>query len=93
MEVVSIAALALGMIFVGSGHPELTQTLTMALMDRDESSLNVTYSKLLCLSLGLLYLCKLPSNIFSTPPTIFLPPKYIFLPPKFFYTPPKNFPY
>ena len=58
MEVVSIAALSLGMIFVGSGHPELTQTLTMALMDRDESSLNVTYSKLLCLSLGLLYLCK-----------------------------------
>ena len=59
MEVVGAAALALGMIFVGTGHADVTQTIMQTLMERDEASLNVTYSKFLALGLGLLYLSKL----------------------------------
>eukprot|EP01117_Protostelium_nocturnum_P011638 TRINITY_DN422_c0_g1_i3.p1 TRINITY_DN422_c0_g1~~TRINITY_DN422_c0_g1_i3.p1 ORF type:complete len:870 (-),score=199.11 TRINITY_DN422_c0_g1_i3:83-2692(-) len=58
IEVVSIAALALGMTFVGTGNAEITESICGILMERDEASLNVTYSRYLALGLGLLYLGK-----------------------------------
>jgi len=58
MEVVSIASLALGLIFVGTANPDITQTLMQLLMERDEASLNSTHARYICLGLGLLYLGK-----------------------------------
>jgi 26S proteasome regulatory subunit N1 len=56
MEVSATAALALGMIFVGTAHPDITQTIMQALLERDEASLNVSHARFLCLGLGLVYL-------------------------------------
>ncbi|PRP87199.1 26S proteasome non-ATPase regulatory subunit 2-like [Planoprotostelium fungivorum] len=56
MEVVAMACLSLGMIFVGTGDPEITNSLLAVLMERDEASLNQTHSRFVALALGLLYL-------------------------------------
>lgn len=58
MEVVCFAALALGMVFVGSGDGELTEQFLMTLMEKDEASLKSTHTRFLSLALGLLYLGK-----------------------------------
>jgi len=58
MEVASYAALALGFIFVGTANPDITQSILATMMERDESSLNVSHARFLCLGLGLLYLGK-----------------------------------
>jgi len=58
MESVSNAALALGMIFVGTADAEITASLCATFMERDEASLNVSHSRFLALGLGLLYLGK-----------------------------------
>jgi len=55
-EVLGIAALALGMIAVGSCNPEVTETLTQIIMERSESDFRDTFSKYLFLGLGLVYL-------------------------------------
>jgi 26S proteasome regulatory subunit N1 len=55
-EVLGIAALALGMIAVGSCNPEVTDTLTQTIMERSESDFRDTFSKFLFLGLGLVYL-------------------------------------
>lgn len=55
-EVLGIAALALGMISVGSCNPEVTETLTQTIMERSESDFRDTFSKFLFLGLGLVYL-------------------------------------
>lgn len=58
IEVLSSAALALGMIYVGSGNAEIAQTFTEALMDLDsnEAALNSPLSRYIALGLGLIYL-------------------------------------
>jgi len=58
MEIASTACLALGFIFVGTADPEITQTACATLMERDETNLNSTYARFLCLGLGLLYLAR-----------------------------------
>lgn len=58
MELVGTTALALGMIFVGTADPDLTQTFCTIFMERDEAAMNVSHSRFLCLALGLLYLGK-----------------------------------
>lgn len=55
-EVLGIAALALGMISVGSCNPEVTETLTQTIMERSEADFRDTFSKFLFLGLGLVYL-------------------------------------
>lgn len=55
-EVLGIAALALGMIAVGSCNPEVTETLTQTIMERTEADFRDTFSKFLFLGLGLVYL-------------------------------------
>jgi len=56
--VVGIAALALGMIFVGTAHPEITANMLGVLMESDETRLKSSHSRFLSLGLGLLYLAK-----------------------------------
>lgn len=58
MEVASIAGLSLGFIFSGSADVEITQAICLNLMERDEAALNQTYSRYMCLGLGLIYLTK-----------------------------------
>lgn len=57
IEVLSITALSLGLIFVGSANSEITQSICQTLMEKDGTSLNNSHCYLLCLGLGLLYLC------------------------------------
>ncbi|XP_078333665.1 26S proteasome non-ATPase regulatory subunit 2-like [Crassostrea virginica] len=58
MEVVGMAALACGMIAVGSCNGEVTSTILQTMMERSESDLKETYSKFLALGLALAYLGK-----------------------------------
>ena len=60
MEVVCFAALALGMVYVGSADGELTEQFLMTLMEKDEASLKSTHTRFLSLALGLLYLGAIP---------------------------------
>jgi len=58
MEVLGTAALALGMINVGTGNGDITGALLSILMEKDAAALSVTHSRYLALGLGLLYLGK-----------------------------------
>lgn len=55
-EVMGIAALALGMIAVGSCNSEVTNVLLQTIMERTEADLKDTYTRFLPLGLGLVYL-------------------------------------
>lgn len=55
-EVMGIAALALGMIAVGSCNSDVTNILLETIMERTEADLKDTYSRFLPLGLGLVYL-------------------------------------
>lgn len=55
-QVVGMAALACGMIAVGSCNGEVTSTILQTMMERSESDLKETYSKFLALGLALAYL-------------------------------------
>jgi 26S proteasome regulatory subunit N1 len=54
----SLAALALGMVFVGTANDEIGSVLVQRLMESSEDDLNNTISRYLCLGLGLVYLGK-----------------------------------
>ena len=59
MEIASLAALALGFIFVGSQHGEISETILQTLMEKFESndkSLDEKWTRFMVLGLGLLYL-------------------------------------
>ena len=56
MEVVSLAALALGFIFIGSTNGEIAGTILQAIMEREEVALSEKWSRFLILGLALLYL-------------------------------------
>jgi len=58
MEVLGTAALALGMINVGTGNGDITGALLTLLMEKDAASLSVTNARYVALGLGLLYLGK-----------------------------------
>lgn len=55
---VSLAALSLGLVFVGSCDDDLGSVLLQRLMEASDLELNHTASRFLCLGLGLLYLGK-----------------------------------
>jgi len=55
-ELVCISALSLGLIQLGTGHGELTETLVGLLMEGRESIVTSTFARFICLGLGLLYL-------------------------------------
>lgn len=56
MEVASLAALALGFIFVGSCNGEVTSTILQTLMEREEKDLDEKWARFMVLGLALLYL-------------------------------------
>lgn len=56
MEVVGMAGLACGMISVGSGNADITNTIIQTLMEKSEQELKDTYSRFLPLGLGLVWL-------------------------------------
>lgn len=56
MEIVSLAALSLGFIFVGSGNGEVASTILQVMMDRDDKALEEKWGRFLSLGLALLYL-------------------------------------
>lgn len=59
MEVASLAALALGFIFVGSTDGDITSTILQTLMERNEAALDEKWARFMALGLALLYLGKL----------------------------------
>lgn len=58
MELCSFAALAAGLICVGTCNGELTSVILQTMMEREEAQLKDTYSRYMALGLGLLYLGK-----------------------------------
>lgn len=62
MEIASMAALALGFIFVGSANGDVAGTILQALMERSDDELNEKWARFMGLSLALLYLGT-PANV------------------------------
>lgn len=58
IETVSIAALALGMVFVGSASDACVESILQALMTRSEIELTQPFARFLSVALGLLFLGK-----------------------------------
>ncbi|ORY08133.1 26S proteasome regulatory complex, non-ATPase subcomplex, Rpn1 subunit [Basidiobolus meristosporus CBS 931.73] len=58
MEIAGLAALSLGLIFVGSCDGDITSTILQTMMERDDLQLKETNSRFMGLGLGLLYLAK-----------------------------------
>nr|NVI77470.1 regulatory particle non-ATPase 1 [Cucujiformia] len=58
MEVIGMAALACGMIAVGSSNHQVTSTIMQTLMEKSESDLKDTYARFLPLGIGLCLLGK-----------------------------------
>lgn len=56
MEITSLTALALGLIFVGSCDGDITMSILQTMMERSEDELKEKWNRFLSLSLGLLYL-------------------------------------
>lgn len=56
MELSSLAALSLGLVFVGTCNGDVASTILQTLMERDESSLKDTYSRLMGTGLALLFI-------------------------------------
>jgi 26S proteasome regulatory subunit N1 len=55
MEIASLAALALGFIYVGSGDGEISSTILQTLMERDAKQLDEKWARFMALGLALLY--------------------------------------
>ena len=62
MEIASMASLALGFIFVGSGNGDVTGAILQTMMEREEKQLSEKWTRFMSLGLALLYLgaCRLP---------------------------------
>ena len=56
MEVSSMAALSLGLVFAGSCNGDIVSTILQTMMERDESVLKESFSRMLGLGLALLFL-------------------------------------
>lgn len=58
LEISCLAALALGHVFVGTCHGDITSTILQTLLERDFQELTNKYIKFMSLGLGLLYIGK-----------------------------------
>ena len=56
MEVSSLAALSVGLIYVGSCNGEVAMTILQTMMERDEAALSEKWTRFMILGLALLYL-------------------------------------
>lgn len=67
MEEIGIAALALGMISVGSCNGDVTSAILQTLIEKSETHLKDTHARFLALGLGLCYLQKQVRELKYTP--------------------------
>merc|ERR1711871_1748007 len=58
MEVVSIAALSLGLVFAGTADDDVCTTIVQRLMEASPAELDQPIARMLCVGLGLLFLGK-----------------------------------
>lgn len=58
IDLAGFAAVALGLVYVGSCNDDVAQSIILALMERSEADLGEPLARFLCLGLGLLYLGK-----------------------------------
>lgn len=58
IEVASLAALALGHVFVGTCHGDITSSILQTLLERDVSELTNNYTRFMSLGLGLIFMGK-----------------------------------
>nr|CAG8486222.1 2988_t:CDS:10 [Entrophospora candida] len=58
MEIASVAALSLGLIFVGNCNGDITSTILQTMMEREDSQLKEIWGRFMGLGLALLYLGK-----------------------------------
>ena len=56
MEIASLASLALGFIYAGSGDGEISSTILQTLMERDPKQLDEKWARYMALGLALLYI-------------------------------------
>ena len=56
IETASLAALALGHIFVGTGNPDIAEMIVLNLLERPTEEMSSSWAKFMCLGLGLLFL-------------------------------------
>ena len=63
MEIISLAALSLGFIFVGSGNGEVASTILQVMMEREDKALDEKWGRFLSLGLALLYLGSYPQRL------------------------------
>lgn len=56
MEISSMAALSLGLVFTGTCNGEITSTILQTMMEREEAALKDTYSRMMGLGLALLFI-------------------------------------
>lgn len=58
LEVSCLASLALGHVFVGSAHGDITSTVLQTLLEREAAHLNNKFIRFMAMGLGLLYMGK-----------------------------------
>ena len=58
VDVIAFAAIALGLVYVGSCNEDVAQNIVLALMERSEAELGDPLARFLPLGLGLLFLGK-----------------------------------
>jgi 26S proteasome regulatory subunit N1 len=58
MEIISLTALSLGFIFVGSCNGDVAGVILEKMMEKEEAQLNEKWARLLALGLALLYVGK-----------------------------------
>ena len=58
MEEIALAAISLGLVYVGSCNEEVTMIILQRLMESKPIELNTYHARMMCLGLGLLYLGK-----------------------------------
>lgn len=63
MEIAALAALAVGLIFVGSENGDAALVILQTLMERDDRALDEKWTRFLGLGLALLYVGEWPANV------------------------------
>lgn len=62
---IGVTALACGLISVGHGNSEVSETILQTLLEKSEAELKDTFAKFLALGIGLTYLGTRASSILS----------------------------
>lgn len=71
MELSGLAALALGMIFVGTCDGDISSTILQTMIEREENHLKDTWGRFMALGLALLFLGKFSTMIHTMDALVF----------------------